>query len=167
MEAVMNTQGTNLTYKGVDRRGQFTLYIAHDVSNCKLSYLHGCGCLREMDDDTFKQVINEALKYLKGCVIMNTTVKEVADHIAKLYEVYYYKTPNIGYNDGYQYHVCFRNSIRLNASCRTPEGKKVVKAEIPKDYLSITDFKKLLIANVKGRRRKTDWIAAFIESLKK
>lgn len=97
-----------------------TFTRASDNTNCKLSYLHGLGCLKTVNDEVKLIALNLALGYSRGCVIINTITKSVADFIAKHYPVYYYHKVPIGYQKGYQYHICIKNTIKENFYCRKP-----------------------------------------------
>lgn len=162
--------GGSLTYKFSEIEttyggtGAVTLNLNHDSTNCKLCYIHGSGSLVSCKtDDVRKQVLNEMLNLpsIKGMVILNTTQKSVFDFINKNYEVYYAHEVPVGYNAGYQYHICIRNHIRPNSSCRVPE-KAPTKEE--KGLTKVVIAKKL--ENIlRKKRRKADYIEEFVASL--
>ena len=140
------------------------LTLNDDRTNCKLSYIHGAGCLAQCkNDDVRKKVLNEVLKLpdVKGCIIINTTQKSVFDFINNNYEVYYANEVPVGYGTAYQYHICIRNHIRPHYSCRVPENKPANEKK---------GLTKTIIANKLGqilrkKRRKNDYIGEFINSL--
>jgi hypothetical protein len=62
-----------------------SISLAGDGSNCKLSYIHRAGNLTRFNDEEKKQVLDFALRYLKGCIIINTVKKDVAEFIKNTY----------------------------------------------------------------------------------
>lgn len=132
------------------------IYVGSDHTNCKLSYIHGAGCLSGRTQEEIKEVIKKILGITKGCVILNTKYKDVFTAITSLYPVYYASEVPIGYNNGFQYHVCFKNTVKINGSCREP--KKL-------ESLDKTIIKQRLMETLKIRRRKTDYVDEFINSL--
>lgn len=156
VEITLNTQGV-VTVKGA-RSYPFYMYVATDVSNCKLSYIHGAGTLGSLSDEKKKEVIDALLKLpdAKGCYILNTTDRSVADFISKTYPVYYYQNVPIGYNGGCQYHICIKNTVKENTHCRTPKNSPYPDKEV---------IRRKLETILKAKRRKTDYIDEFIKSL--
>ena len=152
----LETQGT---YVKIENEKGIRRYIelATDSSNCKLSYIHQAGSLADFNEAELKEVFDHVLNSLKGCVILNTIQKKVFDFIKTTYPVYYAQEVPIGYNGGYQYHVCFQNIIRKNLNCRAPE----VKAS----DLNKATIEAKLIDVLKKKRRKTDYVIGFINSL--
>lgn len=134
-----------------------SLYLNDDGTNCKLSYIHGAGSLKDLSDDQRKQVVDYLLDMAKGTVLINTTNKEVSDFINKNYDTYYYNKVPIGYNDGYQYHILIRNNISPNGYCREPEKNTSL---LDKQYIKET-IKKTL----KKLRRKADYVDDLVDSL--
>jgi hypothetical protein len=138
------------------------IYVDSDPTNCKLSYIHNAGTLSYLSDEDKKQIIDFALKHCKGAVILNTTAKAVFDFIVKNYPTYYAENVPIGYNNGYQYHICFKNTVSVSNWCRKP-------AVIKKDSsgkLNITRIRTNLELILKSKRRKNDYVDEFINSLK-
>lgn len=133
MKVTSNKSGTRSQYIFMDLKSYpygSTVYTETDHTNCKLSYIHGTGILEQYDDKDKKEIIDFLLKNLKGCIILNTIIKDVADFIEKTYPTYYYHDVPIGYCNGYQYHICFKNVINVNESCRTPKKSASVKAHV-------------------------------------
>jgi hypothetical protein len=137
-----------------------TLYLQDDATNCKLSYIHGAGILYNVSDQIKKQIIDELLKHSKGSVILNTTQKIVTDFIEKNYETYYYHSVPVGYGNAFQYHICFRNNIVINTSCRKPMIEATTNSEITKDKVKVK-----LMEVLKMRKRKVDYVEEFINLL--
>ncbi len=117
--------------------GKYKLSIstAGDSSNCKLSYIHQAGNLSQLTDAEKKEVLDFALKGLKGCVIINTIDENVALFIQKTYPTYYYQEVPIGYNNGFQYHVSIKNPINVNDSCKDPKDVKPKKGDKVKEVI--------------------------------
>jgi hypothetical protein len=95
-----------------------------DISNCKLSYLHNLGPIYQLfgfDDVVMKTIIDYLLNYMKGFIITTTINERFAEFLEKTYPTYYNNKVPVGYSGGYQYHVCFKNIINKNYSCRYPE----------------------------------------------
>lgn len=137
-----------------------TLYLASDATNCKLSYIHGAGQLAGYSEEDLKTVFDQILNSAKGCVILNTINKTISDFINKTYPVYYYNEVPIGYGTGFQYHICFQNVIKVNTSCRQP-----VKLEVKNPLDEKAAIKQKLHDLLKSKRRKTDYVDEFINSL--
>lgn len=152
----------NVDIKINDRR--IILYTSNDSTNCKLSYIHGVGYLAvfEKNDDR-KMIIDTVLKYLKGCVIINTTDKSVSDWISENYLTYYYQKVPIGYNNKYQYHICIKNNINTNNNCRKPVTDTDLLRKKP--FLTKDKIKNTLLKVLKDRRRKADYIDEFLTLL--
>lgn len=129
--------------------------ISEDTTNCKLSYIHGGGSLLIYNEEEIQFVINHILSFCKGCIILNTIYKKVYDVISKHYPIYYKSEVPIGYNGGFQYHVCFKNIIRKNSSCREPTSVNLDKKRI----------KDVLTSVLKKKRRKSDYVDEFINLL--
>lgn len=139
-----------------------TLYIGTDGTNCKLSYIHGAGSLAYVAKDLRKNVIDELLRKCKGCVILNTTEREIFNFIKATYPTYYAQEVPIGYYNGFQFHVCFKNTIVENRNCRIPnEMVNVPAGEVPPKKV----LRDKLIALLKSKRRKNDYVDEFINSL--
>ena len=133
---------------------------AHDPTNCKLSYLHGLGILGAVgvSDEEKLEIINSLLKYCKGAVIINTINKEVFDFIKGNFQYYYTEEVPIGYGNKYQYHICIRNLIMYKSACRQPEVK-------PQPTIDKEAIKTKLLTLLKKKRRKSDYVQEFIDSL--
>lgn len=144
--------------------GRFVI-IDSDTTNCKLSYIHGAGCLSIYKDNQIKESIDILLKYCKGCVILNTTQKKIVEVIQKHYPVYYSHNVPIGYGTNYQYHICFKNTIKENSNCRGPETNTPAFAASGKT-LDIGMITNKLNEILKKKRRKNDFVDEFIKSLK-
>jgi len=104
-----------------DDRYVLTLYTSTDPSNCKLSYVNSIGSINQFLKKDKLEILNLLLKDLKGSVIFNTVNKKVADFIARNYPTYYYHKVPTGYYGKYQYHLCIKNTVTVNANCREPE----------------------------------------------
>lgn len=133
---------------------------AHDPTNCKLSYLHGLGHLNivGVSNEEKLEIINNLLKYCKGTAIINTISKELFDFIKENFQYYYAEEVPIGYNNKYQYHICIRNLIVPNNYCRQPEVK-------PQPTIDKEAIKTKLLSLLKNKRRKSDYVQEFIDSL--
>ena len=133
---------------------------AHDPTNCKLSYLHGLGTLglAGVSNEEKLKVINHLLCYCKGTVIINTINKELFNFIKGNFQYYYAEEVPIGYNNSYQYHICIRNLILPNSYCRQPEVK-------PQPTIDKEAIKTKLLTLLKKKRRKSDYVQEFIDSL--
>jgi hypothetical protein len=156
--AFTNGWGTLYTFKELKKTtawvNQISLYLSEDGSNCKLSYIHQGGQLSSVEDDKEKkEIVDYLLTQAKGCIILNTTNKKVYEFIAKTYEVYYKHEVPIGYSNGYQYHICFKNTVKPNAYCRKPKAADT------------GDIKDKLLKILKDKRRKADYVDEFIKSL--
>src|SRR5688572_30617242 len=97
-----------------------TLNLSGDTTNCKLSYIHGAAALLYLDDEDKKNVIDYLLTIAKGCVLLNTTQEKVADFVTNNYPIYYCNKVPVGYGTAFHYHVCFKNTVKQNISCREP-----------------------------------------------
>lgn len=135
----------------------YIVYISSDVTNCKLSYIHGAGQLVSFKAEELKEVFDALLINTKGCIILNTIQKTVFDFVNNTYPVYYQHAVPIGYHNGFQYHVCFKNTIRVNSNCRTPE--------VDKPVIDKAAIKQNLCTLLKSKKRKTDYVDEFINSL--
>lgn len=138
-----------------------SIELADDSSNCKLSYIHRVGCLNSFPDKEKKEIIDFALIYSKGCVIINTINKKVALFIKKNYPTYYYQEVPIGYYNGFQYHICIKNSINPNAYCKYPIKEKNKKG------LTKTKVEKTLRKVLKSKKLSTRFVNEFIRELEK
>jgi Pyruvate/2-oxoacid:ferredoxin oxidoreductase delta subunit len=154
-------QNRNYSFKGFKNKSSYVqLEIADDQSNCKLSYIHKAGSLAILTDDKEKkQVVDYLLKMCKGCVIINTTNEDSYNFFAKNYPVYYKHEVPIGYNRGFQYHICIKNTINPNDNCRAP-NKAVSTNGLNKENIKVR-----MIAALKAKRRKTDFVDELINSL--
>ena len=154
----MNGYGTPYSFAEIKNLlYPLTIYVDEDASNCKLSYIHGIGALSGIDDADKKLVINELLRGCKGSVVINTIRESVTDFISKNYPTYYYNKVPVGYTNGYQYHICIKNTININGTCRNPEKSvgTIDKAAIRTKLLKV----------LKANKRKTDYVNEFIKSL--
>lgn len=150
----------------------YPMYISSDITNCKLSYIHGIGAIWSytQKEELIVNAIKEVLYYLKGAVIINTINQKISDIIFKNFDTYYYHKVPIGYGNGYQYHICIKNSSNVNGYCRKPEnntdltGRSVNISLKNNNDLDILASK--LKEELKKRRRKTDFVDELIESLK-
>lgn len=142
-------------FKGTN--SSIALTLTGDSSNCKLSYIHSAGYLNLISDENKKEVMNFLLDKAKGCVILNTTNEKVFNFLKNNYPTYYANKVPIGYGTNYQYHVCIKNTIRVNQNCRLPEG---LNGNIDKNTI-----KDKLNTILKSKRRKTDFVDEFIRSL--
>lgn len=117
-----------------DNKVNSSITLSGDNSNCKLSYIHEVGNLKYLSDDNKKKVLDFALEYCKGTIFINTTNKEVAEFIRDNYTCYYYYEVPIGYNDGFQYHLNIKNTIKINPNCKEPthneNGTVIIKEKI-------------------------------------
>jgi len=139
------------------------LYTATDVSNCKLSYIHGIGSLAIVSEQERKAIIDGLLNESKGCVILNTTNEVVANFIKNTYPIYYFHKIPIGYGRSYHYHICIKNTVKLNNSCRDPEVvNQPIAVEQHNNKVAIADK---LLNILRKKRRKTDWVTEFIDTL--
>lgn len=156
------TQNNEQSYLYSELKGSLnniSLRLSGDSSNCKLSYIHCVGSLQSLDNKTKKEILDDLLTKAKGCIIINTIVKSVADFIAKTYPTYYYNEVPIGYNNTFQYHICIKNTIMINGNCKDPQ-KEVKENNI--DTKIISDK---LINILTKKRRKTDFVEEFIKTL--
>ncbi len=134
------------------------LTLSGDSSNCKLSYLHKVGNLSQVKDDKEKdEIIKFLMERAKGCIILNTTNKDVAKFIKNTYKVYYYHEVPIGYSGGFQYHICIKNTVRPNEYCKDPQEET--------GFFDKAHIKEKLIKLLGIKRRKSDYIDEFIDSL--
>jgi len=81
---IQNTTAINnntYTFSELSNGRTIGLYTATDVSNCKLSYIHGIGSLAIVSEQERKAIIDGLLNESKGCVILNTTNEVVANFI--------------------------------------------------------------------------------------
>lgn len=159
IENITNAGSVNSVYKfselndnNPNESTTFVAYIGDDITNCKLSYIHGIGSLYNVRSDNEKKEITDyLLKRCKGCVIINTTQKTIADFIRNTYPTYYYQELPLGYGTANHYHVCIQNTVFPNANCKAPTPAK-----------EKTEIKDKLIAFLKSKRRKTDFVDEFI-----
>ncbi len=135
----------------------YTVYVGSDGTNCKLSYIHGAGNLVNFSAEDLKQAIEACLNQAKGCVILNTTAPAIFKFIKDNYPVYYEHAVPIGYNNGFQYHVCFKNTLKVNLNCREPNVEKPV--------FDKASLKQNLYTLLKTKRRKADYVEEFVNSL--
>lgn len=144
-----------------------SLEVSTDHSNCKLSYIHGAGSLQYTTNEQKKEVIDHVLNSCKGYVILNTISKEVAEFVTENYDCYFHKEIPVGYNNGFQHIVCFRNHIKTNHNCKIPE--KIVKKETVAtknvNTLNKKTIQQKLLGILKQKRRKPDYVEEFINSL--
>lgn len=132
------------------------LTIATDPSNCKLSYIHSVGTIQRFPDEERKEAIDYLLKYCKGYVILNTIVPEVRNFLIKTYPTYYHHEVPVGYNNGFQYNICIKNTINPNGNCKDPIVKKVqTKAELRSNLIKV----------LRKHKRKTDWVEEFLQTI--
>lgn len=110
---------------------KLAISLAADPSNCKLSYIHQAGCLISLSDKDKKEALDFALNYSKGSIIINTTNEKVALFIRDTYPTYYYEEIPTGYGGKFQYHVCIKNTVKINSNCRNPEPVKPTKPVKP------------------------------------
>lgn len=159
---VTETKGTAdrmFTFKGLkSKQYGFCLYLSQDTTNCKLSYIHQPSSLNGLNKDEKKEVVDYLLRKAKGCVILNTTYKEITNFIKTTYPTYYYQEVPIGYNGGFQYHICIKNTISVSEYCRQPV-KEVQNGLVKKDV------KEKLLTILKTKRRKIDYVDEFIKTL--
>ncbi len=157
IELVAGTAGTYGIPIGIKGTTGYapTIYVSTDGTNCKLSYIHGAGNLQGLKEEELKTVFDGTLIHAKGCVILNTTSITIFNFIRKTYPIYYQHSVPIGYGTGFQYHICFKNVIKVNGACRDPQP-------LPTDKMGI---KQKLLTLLKDRRRKTDYVDEFINSL--
>lgn len=141
----------NITYS-------YRFKISGDSTNCKLSYIHGIGNLQGCTVQERKQIMEFLLSKCKGCVILNTIDKEVAEWITKNYPTYYHNQPQIGYHGGVQHHICIKNVVNINANCKNPPA-------LNKDGFKLDEIKQKLTTILKQKRRKADYVDDFIKSL--
>lgn len=148
--------GTPVSIKRKESDWPRTIYLSSDATNCKLSYIHGAGGLSDFNEEDLKQIFDSILNAAKGCIILNTTSKKIFEFIKTTYPTYYQEEVPIGYNQGFQYHVCFKNTIRVNANCREPLQAKPMDRAIIKEKLQSV---------LKAKRRKMDYVDEFINLL--
>lgn len=159
MKVENTTYSSTRTYTFYPDQGySFNLELSEDKSNCKLSYIHQAGALVNRSDKIKKEAIDFLLQKAKGCIIINTTNKQVADWLSKNYDTYYYNEVPIGYNESYQYHICIRNNVAINHNCRKPEALKVQVFD--KDSLKVK-----MKAILKKLRRKSDYVDELVDSI--
>ncbi len=133
--------------------------ISGDPTNCKLSYIHGIGSLNGVKNNNEKlEILNFLLSKCKGCVIINSTIKSVIEFISDNFPTYYNVEVPIGYNKGYQYHICIKNIVNVNPNCREP--KKVLEVVPTRE-----EFSTKLKAILKKYKRKDDYVEEFVNSL--
>lgn len=165
--------GGPITGYNVDVDGKnYPMSVSGDGSNCKLSYIHSIGSIWNYTnkEESIVKAIKEVLYYLKGAVIINTTNQRISDMIFKNFDTYYYHKVPIGYNNGYQYHICIKNSTSISSYCRKPENNtdltgNPVNVSL-KDDNDLNILASKLKEELKKRRRKTDFVDELIESLK-
>lgn len=111
------------------------------------------GALADFSEEEIKEAIKILFTstHVKGAVIINTISKKIATILKENFQVYYYQEVPIGYNNGYQYHICLRNHIYTNSSCKVPE--KFIDGKLNKD-----DLKEKLKVLYKKKKRKADII---------
>lgn len=136
----------------------YSFEIVGDLSNCKLSYVHKIGQLFNFSDDEKKEIIHKILSHCKGVVIFNTISSIAAKFLNDNYQVYYYNTPPVGYGPNVQHHICIRNQVVINSSCSVPKEQNYLQFGIP-------NIKSKLKKILKEKRRKDDYVDAFIKSL--
>lgn len=151
----------------IDNKFRCSFALVGDNSNCKLSYIHNIGWLKHITtkDNERKEIIDKLLEYQKGCVFINTINKDLADFINKTYPTYFYEEVPIGYNGGYQYHICIKNVIKINHYCRTPEKKSLNKQRNNKGGHTKTKVEKLLRTHLKQNNQSTRFVNKFIREL--
>lgn len=156
------------TIKGITGTGAFmTVGVSGDVSNCKLSYIHRLGSLIGFTANQRKEIVDGVLKVCKGAVIINTTNKTVADWISKNYPTYFYNEVPIGYSNTFQYMLCIKNTIVVNANCREPLEVKPKSIDVKIDTTALQKevIKQKLVKVLTEKRRKGDYVDEFINSL--
>lgn len=159
---------TTYTIKGITgTTAVCTVGVSGDASNCKLSYIHRLGTLISFNDNQRKEIVNFVLKVCKGAVIINTTNKVVADWISKNYPTYFYNEVPIGYGSSFQYMLCIKNTIVINANCREPlkVKPKSIGVKIDTTALQKEVIKRKLVLILAEKRRKGDYVDEFINSL--
>lgn len=142
-------------YNEKNPHSSIRLIVGTDPTNCKLDYIHGAGSLINLNDDQKKEVLETILKERKGYIILNTTQKLVADYIAKNFQTYYHIEVPVGYNNGFQHNVCFRNHVNINFYCKVPKRQQY----------DANDIEGKLRGILKAKRRKADYVEEFIGSL--
>ena len=132
--------------------------VTTDPSNCKLSYINSIGNLANYNsNEDKKDILNQLLAKCKGCVILNTTNINIANFIKNNYKTYYFNEIPIGYGAGLHYHICIKNDIHPNHNCKEPKPLQV--------GLKPAEVKTKLLATLKTKRRKDDYVDEFIKSL--
>jgi hypothetical protein len=147
-------------YKGIEVDKRFVFSLSGDGSNCKLSYFHQAGNLSRFSEEEKKKIVDFALLRVKGCVIINTIDKEVALFFKKTYPTYYYQELPIGYNDGFQYHICIKNTMNVHYSCKNPQP-----IEEPMHGFAKTKIEKSLRTYLKANDMKTKFVNSFMTYL--
>jgi len=162
MKAENSTTDNEMTYLFSELKSypyNLCFKVSGDSTNCKLSYIHGIGSLTVVKNDNEKlEILNFLLSKCKGCVIINSTSKPIIDLINNNFPSYYNVEVPIGYGSGYQYHICIKNTVKVNPHCREP--KKVLKVVPTKEQ-----FETKLRAILKKYKRKDDYVEEFINSL--
>lgn len=133
------------------------IWINHDSTNCKLSYIHGIGSTASFTKEELKQVVDRCLQDCKGAVYINSISEPVILKIKELYPTYSYTKVPIGYNNQFQYHILIKNTVKVNPNCLDPTPPP---ATIDKDHL-----RTVLTALLVKKHRKTDIVDEFIKML--
>jgi len=144
-----------ITFSREERKAYNPVIITNeDVTNCKLSYIHGIGKLRDYTDEEKSEVLDSVLKISKGYCIINTINKEVYNFIKDNYQTYYHHAVPVGYGNDFQYNICIRNHVNPNYYCKVP--KQIDSNMIEQKLRQI----------LKSKRRKADYVDEFINAIK-
>jgi len=145
---------------------KFSVTLSGDSTNCKLSYIHGIGNIACTKSEAFyKEVMTFLLSKAKGVVLINTISKEIYEWICRNYPVYYQSELPIGYSNGFQYHVCIKNTVETNAYCKDPIPKVVPVPITTQSSINKTRIKEILTQVLLYKRRKIDFVDKFINLL--
>lgn len=160
------TQQLNFTrYTNAPGQPYATVELLHSRSNCKFSQIDFIShILGSGTDAQKKERMLEVLKDARILVLVNTSIEAQKNWLEANFEIYESVKIPIGYGGGYQYHIFIRNPHGVqNPNMRPTEFKK--DKEVPKGTVTKEKVKTELEKLLKQKRRKTDLVNEFVESL--
>lgn len=136
------------------------VYIVPSLSNCKLSSLESINALiYHGDEKTNINKMNLVLKECRCLVYINTIDHRIKEFLESNYEIYEILEIPVGYGIGIQYHIFIRNTLSSMVSYARPKAATNIRT------FNMADVKNKLIATLKKKKRKMDYVEEFINSL--
>lgn len=132
--------------------------IYNDSSNCKLTYAQGVGIyMRSELLDRFKKKVLEKSRQM---VLITVIYDYQLNFLKQNFQLYYAQKVPTGYNGGFQYHVCIRNTHRFGEDGTNANMRPLIKNTNMLDDSDIEEntIEESLEKLFKEKRRKKDII---------